>query len=69
MAGVVFRPEEIAILPMLPQVLVALADYHSAQATMADAIGDFGGCVAFHEARSKELRDAAVVLCREYEEG
>jgi hypothetical protein len=68
MVGVVFQPAEIAILPTLPQVLVALADYHSTQATMAGAIGDLADCVKFHEARSRELQDAAEVLCREYEE-
>ena len=50
---------EIQAASRCPEVLRALANWHSAQATEADAIGGFEGCVSHHDTRRKELEAIA----------
>lgn len=57
---IVFTDNEIKALQGNPEALRVLANWHSCQETMADAIGpEFAGCVQHHEARKRELRAVA----------
>ncbi len=62
-----FKDSEIRALQKHPSALRALADWHSAEETKADAIGHpFEDCVKFHKARYIELRAAAQKIEDEY---
>ena len=50
--------EERKACETLPDVLVAIADYHDSQATMAAPMG-FDESVEWHEKRAEELRAEA----------
>lgn len=56
---VTFTQNEIAEMQKDPEAIRALANYHSAQETMADAIGDYTQCVKFHKSRRIELNAEA----------
>jgi hypothetical protein len=56
---ITFTQNELDDMPKNPDVLRALANYHSINETEADAIGDFKECVKFHEARRIELNAEA----------
>ena len=64
---VIFTLSEIAALRDSPEALRALADWNSAQATMADAIGpEYAHSVIYHEARAAELRSIADKIESQY---
>lgn len=50
---------ESAYLMRCPGALESLADYHSWQETMADAVGDMSESVKFHEERREHYTDLA----------
>ena len=56
---IAFTKNELEDMAVNPEVLRALANYHSAQETMADATGDFPDCVKYHMERREELREEA----------
>lgn len=52
------KESELKECPKLPDVLRALAEYHSSQETMAEAMG-YVESAAYHRARHDELLDEA----------
>lgn len=57
----IFTPEEIEQLERSPDAMRLLADYHSQQGTMADAM-DYKDAARFHERRRRELLGIASLL-------
>lgn len=65
---ITFKDHEIKAMQKHPDILRILADWHSLQETMADAIGpEFEGCCTYHSNRYKELREEARRLDIEYD--
>jgi len=56
---ITFTKNELENMAKNPDVLRAVANYHSRSETEADAIGDFPECVRFHENRRIELNAGA----------
>lgn len=64
-----FTENEIKAMQSLPDALEVLADHHSVQETMADAIGEpFDECVKHHKRRRIELRTEATRIRATYED-
>lgn len=53
MSNIQFTPYEIQWLQTMPEALRCAAEYHSEQATMGDAMGDFDP--SYHDKRYAEL--------------
>lgn len=59
--------DELKICSTTPDVLVAIADYHDLQATMAAPMG-MNDSAAWHERRAEELRTEARRISDKWEE-
>lgn len=66
MTNIVFTQHELEVMPNNPDVLDALADYHSLQETMAAGM-DFYDSAEFHKNRYTELRAEATRIRATYD--